>query len=143
MIPGEAIQEALRTAALSGVDVRLLIPYESDHFLSHWASLSNVEDLLRAGVRIWFYKKGFLHAKTLVMDDEIASVGTANLDSRSLDINFELQAFIYDPKICSQMAGHFMKDLSESEECTLSSWKNRGIRHKILEPLGRLWSSQV
>ncbi|MDR2779718.1 MAG: cardiolipin synthase [Synergistaceae bacterium] len=143
MIPGDAIQEALRTAALSGVDVRLLIPRKSDHFLSHWASFSNVEDLLRAGVRIWFYKKGFLHAKTLVMDEEIASVGTANLDNRSLDINFELQAFIYDSKICSLMAGHFLKDLDESEECVLSTWENRGIRHKVLESLGRLWSSQV
>ncbi|MDR1508679.1 MAG: cardiolipin synthase [Synergistaceae bacterium] len=143
MIPGEAIQEALRTAALSGVDVRLLIPCESDHFLSHWASFSNIEDLLRAGVRIWLYKKGFLHAKTLVMDDEIASIGTANLDSRSLDINFEIQSFIYDEKICSRMSEHFLKDIEGSEECVLSNWESRGIRSKILESIGRLWSSQV
>jgi cardiolipin synthase len=143
MIPGDAIQEALKTAALSGVDVRLLIPYKRDHFLSHWASFSNVEDILRAGARVWFYKKGFLHAKTLLMDGEIASVGTANLDSRSLDINFEIQSFIYDEKICAQMAEYFLKDLEDSEECTLSAWTNRGIRSKILESVGRLWSSQV
>jgi cardiolipin synthase len=143
MIPGDAVQEALKTAALSGVDVRLLIPYERDHFLSHWASFSNVEDLLRAGTRIWMYKKGFMHAKTLLMDDEVASVGTANLDSRSFDINFEIQAFIYDEKICSQMAGYFLKDLDDSVECSLSEWKNRGMRSRILESIGKLWSSQV
>jgi cardiolipin synthase len=143
LIPGEAILEALKTAALSGVDVRLLIPLRSDHFLSHWAGWSNIEDLLRSGVRIWLYKKGFVHAKTLVADDEIASLGTANLDNRSLDINFEVQAFIYDGKICAQLAEQFLKDMKDSDECSLAGWERRGIWPKILESLGRLWSSQV
>jgi cardiolipin synthase len=143
LIPDEAISEALRNAALSGVDVRILIPFESDHFLSHWAGLSNVEDLLRSGVRVWFYKKGFMHAKTLVMDDEVASVGTANLDNRSLAINFEVQAFIYDENICAGLASQFLKDLADSEECSLQGWEKRGVGSKILESMGRLWSAQV
>jgi cardiolipin synthase len=143
LIPGEAIMEALRTAALSGIDVRILIPKKSDHFLSHWAGWSNVEDLLRAGVRIWFYKKGFMHSKTLVMDEEVASVGTANLDNRSLDINFEVQTFIYDERISALLASQFLKDLADSEECLLPEWEKRGVRSKILESVGRLWSSQV
>jgi cardiolipin synthase len=143
LIPDEAISEALRNSALSGVDVRILIPFESDHFLSHWAGLSNVEDLLRSGVRVWFYKKGFMHAKTLVMDDEVASVGTANLDNRSLAINFEVQAFIYDENICADLASQFLKDLADSEECSLQEWEKRGVGSKVLESLGRLWSSQV
>ncbi|MDR1965885.1 MAG: cardiolipin synthase [Synergistaceae bacterium] len=143
LIPGDEILEALKIASLSGVDVRLLIPKTSDHFLSHWAGFSNVEDLLRAGVRIWLYEKGFVHAKTLVMDGEIASVGTANLDNRSLDINFEVQAFIYDEKICESMSEQFVKDLADSTECSLSEWEKRGVAHKILESVGRLWSSQV
>ncbi|MDR3280880.1 MAG: cardiolipin synthase [Synergistaceae bacterium] len=143
LIPGDAILEALKTAALAGVDVRLLIPGKSDHFLSHWASFSNIEDLLRSGARIWLYKKGFVHAKTLVSDDEIASVGTANLDNRSLDINFEVQAFIYDKGVCDELAGHFVVDMADSNECALSEWENRSMRYKVLESVGRLWSSQV
>jgi cardiolipin synthase len=143
LIPGEAIMEALKTAALSGVDVRILIPRESDHFLSHWAGFSNIEELLRSGVRVWLYGKGFLHAKTMLMDDEAASVGTANLDNRSLEINFEVQAFIYDEEVCNAMASQFVADLADSEECVLREWENRGWMSKISESAGRLWSSQV
>jgi cardiolipin synthase len=115
----------------------------SDHRLSHWASASNVEDLLRSGVRIWFYKKGFLHSKTMVMDDQAASIGTANLDNRSLDINFEVQSFIYDEKICEYLAARFAGDLADSEECLLHDWEKRGVTRKALESVGKLWSSQV
>ncbi|MDR1650637.1 MAG: cardiolipin synthase [Synergistaceae bacterium] len=143
LIPGEVLAEALRTAAFSGCDVRILIPEKSDHFLSHWAGFSNVEDLLRSGVRIWLYRKGFVHAKTLIMDDAIASVGTANLDSRSLDINLEVQAFIYDGKICRELSERFTDDMRDSAECRLADWEKRPLRSKILESVGRLWSSQV
>jgi cardiolipin synthase len=99
--------------------------------------------LLRAGARIWRYKDGFVHAKTLVMDDAIASVGTANLDNRSLEINFEVQAFIYDEAVCGELARQFLADLDESEECILQTWQRRGLGEKMLESLGRLWSSQI
>jgi cardiolipin synthase len=143
LVPSEAILEALETAALAGVDVRILIPGKRDHFLSFWAGNSNIEDLLRSGVRIWRYKKGFVHAKTLVMDDAVGSVGTANLDSRSLDINFEVQAFIYDAGICAALASQFLDDIADAEECALKSWESRPLWHRLLESAGRLWSSQV
>ncbi|MDR1943206.1 MAG: cardiolipin synthase [Synergistaceae bacterium] len=143
LAPDTAILEALKIAALSGVDTRLIIPEKGDHFLSYWAGMSNVEDLLRSGVRIWTYANGFIHAKTLIMDDAIASVGTANLDNRSLAINFEVQAFIYDGKICSILEEQFLKDFEDSNECLLPEWEKRGLGSKALESLGKLWSSQV
>jgi cardiolipin synthase len=143
LVPDGTILDALKIAALSGVDVRILIPAKGDHFLSYWAGRSNIEDLLRAGVRIWQYEKGFIHAKTLVMDDAIGSVGTANLDNRSLQINFEVQAFIYDAAICAELAEQFLADLGDARECVLKSWEKRPIGSKILESVGRLWSSQI
>ena len=77
------------------------------------------------------------------MDNDVASVGTANLDNRSLVINFEVQAFIYDEAVCECLASQFMKDLADSEECVLRDWERRGVKPKIFESLGRLWSSQV
>lgn len=143
LVPGNAILTGLKTAALSGVDVRLLIPSKSDHFLVYWAGRSNVEDLLRSGVRVWRYKKGFVHAKTLLMDDITSSIGTANLDARSLEINFEVQAFIYNKKLNSKFASQFLRDIKDAEECTLSEWEKRGLGVRTVESLGKLWSSQV
>lgn len=143
LVPGHSIFKALQVAALSGVDVRLLIPSKSDHFLVYWAGRSYVEELLRSGVRVWRYTKGFVHAKTLLMDDTTASIGTANLDARSLEINFEVQAFIYDKKVNAKFASQFLRDIKDAEECELSAWEKRGLGVKALESLGKLWSSQV
>lgn len=143
LVPDTAIMSALQVAALSGVDVRILIPSTMDHFLVYWAGRSNIETLLRAGVRIWRYTNGFVHAKTLLMDNDVASVGTANLDNRSLEINAEVQAFIYDEEICESFASQFLLDINDAEECILSSWEKRGLKDKILESVGRLWTSQI
>lgn len=143
LVPGHAILGALKIAALSGVDVRILIPAKSDHFLVYWAGRSNIEDLLRSGVRVWRYTKGFLHAKTLLMDNNVASVGTANLDARSLEINFEVQAFVYDEALNATLASHFLGDMEDSQECILPTWSMRGVGVRTLESLGRLWSSQI
>lgn len=143
LVPNESIMQALQVAALSGIDVRILIPSVPDHFLVNWAGRSNIEDLLRAGVRIWMYEEGFVHAKTLLMDDLISSVGTANLDNRSLAINFEVQAFVYCRETAKRFERDFLRDLEKSSECILSEWEKRGVRSKVLESLGRLWSSQI
>lgn len=143
LVPGGSILNALKVAALSGVDVRLLIPAKSDHFLVYWAGRANVEDLLRSGVRVWRYTKGFVHAKTLLMDDTLSSVGTANLDVRSLEINFEVQAFIYDGALNRSFASQFLTDIEDAEECVLHEWEKRGVGVRTLESLGRLWSSQI
>jgi cardiolipin synthase len=144
LVPCAAILEALKSSALSGVDVRILMPAKADHFLSYWAGRANIEDLLRSGVRVWRYNRGgFVHAKTLVMDSSVASVGTANLDNRSLAINFEVQAFIYDQAVCQTLADKFLSDLSASEEVDLSVWERRKVGVRVLESLGSLWSAQI
>ena len=88
-LPTEPIANALQTAALSGVDVRLMLPERSDSKLVHWGSRSYVDEMLRAGVKVYFYQKGFLHAKMIVSDDLFSSVGTTNIDFRSFEHNFE------------------------------------------------------
>lgn len=143
LVPDNSVLSALRLAALSGVDVRLLLPSVPDHKLVFWAGRSNVEDLLRAGVRIWMYQNGFVHAKTLLMDGSVASVGTANVDTRSLEINSEVQVFIYDGEINSQLAALFLRDCERAQECLLSEWVHRPLWHRIFESGGKLWSAQV
>ncbi len=99
LVPEESLLVALKTAALSGVDVRIIIPSMPDHFMVYWAGQSYIEALLEAGVKIYYYKGGFIHSKSLMVDDVCASVGTANLDIRSMELNFEVNAFIYDSKV--------------------------------------------
>lgn len=143
LVPGASFIKALSNAALSGVDVRLLLPSTKDHFLVFWGSRSNYEGLLRAGVRIFLYQKGFVHAKTLLADDDIVSVGTCNLDARSLDINFESQLFIYDKELNGQFAAQFERDLQDSAEIVLEEWERRPFRHKMIESFARLYSAQI
>ena len=126
-------------AARSGVDVRFL-PYESDSWAAQYASDSYIEESLESGIRIFRYCKGFIHAKTMLVDDKLATIGTANLDYRSFALNFEMTAMIYDEAINDQMAGIFQNDLLECEEVELARWKERGIRRKLKESFNRLWA---
>jgi len=103
LVPNEAVLLALKTAALSGVDVRIILPSKADHFTVYWASQDNIEGLLEAGVKIYKYQNGFIHAKILLIDDICVSVGTANLDYRSLELNYEVNAFIYDKNIVGKI----------------------------------------
>ncbi|MBX9448969.1 MAG: cardiolipin synthase [Taibaiella sp.] len=139
-IPDISLQEMLKIAALSGLDVKLLVPYKGDSKLVDLASRSFYSELLRAGVRVFQYKKGFIHAKTFVTDRKLASVGTANLDSRSFDLNFEVAALIYDQEIAEQLAVQFYLDLKESEELLLSDWEKRSGWTRFSESLIRLIS---
>ena len=143
LVPGANIMNAMMTAALSGVDVRLIMPSVKDHFLVFWGSRGNIEPLLRSGVRVFMYKNGFVHTKTVMADDDICSVGTCNLDVRSLEINFENQLFISDKETTLQFAEQFEKDTAESEEIILETWQNRPLYQKILESFGRLYSAQI
>ncbi len=142
-VPGPAILNALGTAALSGVDVRVIIPSTKDHFLVFWASRGNIEPMLRAGVRIFLYEKGFVHTKSVLTDDGICSVGTCNMDVRSLEINFENQLFIYDKALNSSFADRFLRDTEDSRELDVSEWEERPLRKKLLESFGRLYSAQI
>ena len=113
-IPDESFMDALRIAARSGVDVRLMLPKLADHFMVHAATLSYVRQILDSGVKVYMYQ-GFLHAKTIVFDGAAASIGTANLDNRSFALNFEINAFIYNQDFAAQYEGIFLQDL---ENCT-------------------------
>ena len=93
LVPGPELMNAMIASSLSGVDVRVMIPEKKDHFLSFWGSRSYIEPLLRSGVRVFMYQKGFIHTKSVLTDCCCASVGTCNMDVRSLDINFENQLF--------------------------------------------------
>ena len=137
-IPNEALNTALLSAALSGVDVRILIPKKADTFITQAASMSYMKPLLKAGVRVYLYEKGFVHAKTLVVDDQMATVGTANFDNRSFDINFEINAFVYDEDFAIQVKEMFLEDCNDCESLWLSRWDKRTIRKRIIESLARL-----
>lgn len=140
LVPEESIKMGLKIAALSGVDVRIIIPSKPDHFFVYWASRDNIQELLEAGVKIYCYNKGFIHSKIILVDGIGASVGTANLDIRSLEINFEVNAFIYDRQVVRRLESDFYTDLLESTELELETFKKRPTWHKVLEACGRLVS---
>ncbi len=139
-IPDDSLLDALKIAALSGVDVRIVIPYKPDHFYVHWASLSYLGELLEAGVRCYLYKRGFLHSKFILTDGFASSVGTANLDIRSFNLNFEVNAFIYDQEVTGQMEAQFLRDLDYCVEITLEDYSKRSLPFRIKEGFFRLLS---
>lgn len=139
-IPDESLADALRIACLSGVDVKIMIPNKPDHPFVYWATLSYIGDLLQAGAEVYIYQNGFLHAKTIVVDGKIASVGTANIDVRSFKLNFEGNAFLYDSGISQQLATSFMKDVSLSTQMTKKLYEKRSLGIRFKESLSRLLS---
>ncbi|WP_422484411.1 cardiolipin synthase [Gudongella sp. DL1XJH-153] len=139
-IPDDSIFEALRIAGLSGLDVRVMIPNKPDHPFVFWASLSYIGELLEAGVRFYTYERGFLHSKVMITDDSVSSVGTANLDIRSFNLNFEVNAFIYDRDTNNKLAERFVHDLENCKEITMETYKNRSRTIKIKESVSRLLS---
>jgi len=139
-IPDDSIYEALKTAGLSGVDVRVMIPNKPDHPFVYWAGLSYMAELLQAGVKFYAYEKGFLHSKVIIMDDFVSSVGTANLDIRSFKLNFEVNAFIYDDITNLKLTDQFKVDLIECKEITLEEYEKRPRIVKIKESISRLLS---
>ena len=139
-IPNDQIITALQVASKSGVDVRLLIPKESDSWTAKHATNSYIECLLDANVKIYRYCKGFIHAKTLVIDDVFCTVGTTNMDYRSFNINFEINAIIYNKEKSLELKSHFFEDLNESEAIDKERWLNRPKIEKLKESYCRLWA---
>ncbi|MEC0270914.1 cardiolipin synthase [Paenibacillus anseongense] len=139
-IPEESMLNALRIAALSGIDVRIMIPEKADHLFVHWASLYYVGELLRAGVKCYLYDYGFLHAKTIVVDGKVASVGTANFDIRSLRLNFETNALMYHEETAKKLEATFWKDMEGCMELTLEEYEKRSLRIRFLESISKLIS---
>ena len=136
-LPTDPILFAMRVAALSGVDVRLMIPYETDTKIVEWASRSYVIEASKAGVKIIIYRKGFNHSKLLVSDDAMATIGSTNVDFRSFENDFEANAFFYDKKIALQVKEVFLADQKDSIDLD-------DVRRFIKKPfLQRLWESFV
>jgi cardiolipin synthase len=139
-VPDASILESLKTAALSGVDVRIMIPRMPDHMFVYWATYFYVGALINAGARIYIYDNGFLHAKTMSVDGEIASIGSANFDIRSFRLNFEGNAFIYDAAETYKLEAIFETDIAQSHELTKTLYRNRSVIVKFKEGVSRLLS---
>jgi len=139
-IPNDSLLDALCIASLGGVKVKILVPKKSDSRFVDYAVRAYYGVLLKAGIEIFQYTKGFVHAKTMVCDSKIAMIGTANMDSRSFDLNFEVNAIVYDKLVASDLAKLFYDDLKDSEKLNGTHWKNRSIFQKFLEKVVRLFA---
>jgi cardiolipin synthase len=140
-LPTEGLNQALQTVALGGVDVRLMLPKQSDTRSANMATHSFLDDMIRAGVKVYFYRSGFLHAKLLLVDDALACIGSSNFDFRSFEHNFEINAFVYHEPFARQMKDMFMHDLETGcEQVAPSQWLTRPVPVRLAESFMRLFS---
>ncbi|QFZ54135.1 cardiolipin synthase [Oceanihabitans sp. IOP_32] len=139
-IPGESLMDALILAIQGGLDVKILIPGVSDSKTVNSAASAYYTELLRYGAKIYTYKKGFVHAKTMIVDDDLAIVGSANMDYRSFDLNFEVNAMVYSKNVAGQLIEVFEKDLQDSELIDAQSWLDRPKYIHLWERFVRLLS---
>ncbi len=139
-VPDSSFMDACKIALLSGVDLRIMIPNKPDHPFVYWATWAHAGELLHYGAKILLYDNGFLHAKTIVVDQEVASVGTMNIDARSFRLNFEVNAIVYDEEIAKQLHAVFCKDSEKSTELTSEKYKERSLIIKFKEGISRLLS---
>lgn len=138
-LPTEPVLFAMRTAALAGVDVRLMVPRHSDSHLLEWASLSYVVETLAAGVKIKLYEGGFNHSKLLVADDEVSTCGSTNIDFRSFENNFESNVFFYDRQMALRIKELYMADEAQSVDFNdVDTLRHRPYLHRLTESLFRL-----
>ena len=139
-LPTEALSLSLEMAALGGVDVRLMIPKNSDTKSAQMATFSYVDKMLQAGVKVYLYNRGFLHSKLLLIDDMISCFGSSNFDFRSFEHNFEINAFVYQKDFAQKMKVMFMRDLHDCEAVSYPVWRKRPITKRIVESFMRLFA---
>ena len=139
-IPDEDIFSAIKVAALSGVDVRLLVPNRPDKRIVFHASRSYFPELLEAGVKVYEYQHGFMHSKIVIVDNELASIGTSNMDMRSFHLNFEVNAFLFRTKSTEELVEEYINDLKFARQLDLETFQQRHIGFRILESTARLLS---
>ena len=139
-IPGESLMDALIIAIQSGLDVKVLIPGISDSKMVNAAASAYYTELLQYGAKIYKYNKGFVHAKTMVIDNDLSIIGSANMDYRSFDLNFEVNAMVYSKNIANQLTVAFEDDLKVSEQIDKDSWINRPKYIHLWEKVVRLLS---
>lgn len=139
-MPNESVLMALKTAAMGGVDVRIIIPEKSDAYITKLSSMSYIKEMVLTGVKFYFYQKGFVHCKVIVSDDMVASIGSANMDFRSFEQNFEVTAFVYNKDFAKEVKQVFIDDLADSNRVILSEWRKRPLKQKAQESFARLLS---
>jgi len=139
-LPPESLLSSIKIAALSGVDVRLLTSKNADARFTGTAARSYLREMMDAGVKVYFYENGFIHSKTIVADDNIATVGSTNMDFRSFELQFEINSFIYDNEFAVRMRKIYENDLKNSRRLELSQWKKREKWQKFKESIARLFS---
>ena len=139
-LPSDVLNTALQVAALAGIDVRLMLPARSDSKIVDLASHSYLDDMMKAGVKILFYTPGFLHSKLLIIDDALTVIGSANMDFRSFEHNFEINAFVYDTEFTARMDAVFEDDASRCHVLTPNEWFNRPRPRRWAESLMRVFS---
>jgi len=139
-IPSEIILSALQTAAISNISVHVMLPCKSDSYFVDRATHSYVRDLVEYGINVYLYEGGFLHTKCMVVDDELVSVGSANMDIRSFELSFETNAFIYDYETAKKAKDIFMDDARDSRQVISSVWRKRPVRRRFMEAVMRIFT---
>ncbi|MBY0758264.1 MULTISPECIES: cardiolipin synthase [Sellimonas] len=139
-IPDQAILDSLKIAVKSGIDVRIMVPCKPDHPLVYWATYSYLGEMAQAGAKCYTYQNGFLHAKTMTVDGLVSCVGTANMDIRSFQLNFEVNATIYSETTAKKLEEAFENDLMHCEEVTEETYEQRTLLIRMKEQVSRLFS---
>jgi cardiolipin synthase len=139
-VPDEGIIAALQLAGLRGVDVRILIPDEPDHLLVYLAAFSYFQQAAHSGVKFFRYTEGFMHQKTMLIDDSVSAVGTANFDNRSFRLNFEITAIIVDREFNTEVEAMFLEDFDNSLQMSLAELAQKPFWFKLAVSLARLTS---
>lgn len=134
------IEPSVANRRLRGVDVRLMLPKRSDTRSANMASHSFIDEMVKAGVKVYLYKPGFLHSKLVVSDDALTSIGSANMDFRSFEHNFEINAFVYQKEFALQMKRIFTHDMHHCERLIPSRWLKRPLKQRMAESFMRLFS---
>jgi cardiolipin synthase len=137
--PDESMLTALKTAALSGVDVRIIFPEKADSIITNWNTRSYISELLDAGIRVYLYEKGFIHSKYLLVDGVFSSVGSPNVDVRSFDLDFEITALVYDENFAASLGEVFSGDLKNCREIIKAEWEMRRRIDRYRESLARIF----
>ncbi len=143
LIPCESLLNALVLASIGGVDVKILVPKRNDSLVINLASQSYYDELLQAGIEIYEYKKGFIHAKTVVVDGSISTIGTANMDDRSFDLNFEVNAIVFDKEVAHELRNVYFNDVKNAIRVDPNKWEDRPKIKKLLEKTVRLLSPML
>lgn len=137
-LPTDALQHALEAAALAKVDVRIMLPEKCDSVMLRHASFSYITQCLRAGIKVYLYRPGMLHAKSMIIDNDLVTAGSTNFDFRSMENNFEANLFIYDSDVNQAMRDIFFTDIKDCIKLNLTMWRKRPLTHRLLESILRL-----